>query len=254
MKSSSPGSGNAIDKALAVLEALPSHNRIVDIAAHTGLPKSTVHRILQSLVARQFAICTGDGCYIGGPRILVLASQVMGRFHPAQRADAALRLLRDGTGYTVHFALLNGDEAVYAAKLEGRKPYQMPSRVGMSIQLHTTAIGKAILAQWPDDKIADFAARSKLTARTPQSITSLDALSAELAASRERGYAVDDEENEAGIRCIGAAVYGHTGSAVGGVSVSTITLEPWNAPVADLAVAVKEAAREISAVLGAGLN
>ena len=98
--------------------------------------QSTVHRILQSLVEHRFALNAGDGHYIGGPRILTLAGRLMGRFDPAQHADGTLRRLREDTGYTVHFGLLAGDDVVYAAKVEGKKPYRMPSRVGMSVRLH----------------------------------------------------------------------------------------------------------------------
>src|SRR3954471_24154715 len=141
------GAGGSIDKALAVLEALSEHARVTDIAAATALPKSTVHRILQSLVGWGFARADGSGGYLPGPRILTLAGRVMSRFDPSQHARAALRDLRDRTGMTVHFAIRGGDEIVYVDKIEGRRPYQMKSRVGMSVPLHTTAIGKAVLAE-----------------------------------------------------------------------------------------------------------
>ena len=112
-----------------------------DIATATGVSKSTVHRILQSLVEWGFARPDGAGCYEPGPRILTLAGKVMSRFDPARQASAALRALHDSTGYTTHFAVRSGDEAVYVDKLEGRRPYQMHSRVGMSLRLHCTAIG-----------------------------------------------------------------------------------------------------------------
>lgn len=248
---SRPGGGNAIDKVLVVLQSLAEHERIADISAATGLPKSTVHRILQSLVEHRFALNAGDGRYIGGPRILTLAGGLMGRFDPAQHADGTLRRLREDTGYTVHFGLLAEDDVVYAAKLEGAKPYRMPSRVGMSVRLHTTAIGKAILATMTEEAVRLTMARTGMEARTPNTITDVDALLEHLAMVRKRGYAVDDEENEPGIRCVGAAVSDHTGRAVGAVSISTIVLEPWHAPLADLGKRVRAAAREISESLGA---
>ncbi|HZE30312.1 MAG TPA: helix-turn-helix domain-containing protein, partial [Actinoallomurus sp.] len=74
-----PGNGNATEKVLAVLQSLADNERIADISGVTGLPKSTVHRILQSLVEHRFALNAGDGRYIGGPRILTLAGRLMGR-------------------------------------------------------------------------------------------------------------------------------------------------------------------------------
>ncbi|WP_189130909.1 IclR family transcriptional regulator [Wenjunlia tyrosinilytica] len=248
---SNPGGGNAIEKVLAVLEALPEHERVTDIAGATGLAKSTVHRILQSLVDRQFAIPTGSGSYIGGPRILSLAGKVMGRFNPAQHADAALRGLCQETGCTVHFALLDADQAVYAAKLEGAKPYRMPSRVGLGIRLHSTAIGKSILAALPPSEADAIMARTGLEARTPNTVTDPTELRRRLDEVRSRGWAYDDEENEPGILCIAAAVQGHTGAVIGAVSVATISLDPWPADVESLAAQVRSTADEVSTALGA---
>jgi IclR family acetate operon transcriptional repressor len=245
-----PGNGNATEKVLAVLQSLADNERIADISGATGLPKSTVHRILQSLVEHRFALNAGDGHYIGGPRILTLAGRLMGRFDPAQHADGTLRRLREDTGYTVHFGLLAGDDVVYAAKVEGKKPYRMPSRVGMSVRLHTTAIGKAILATMTDQAVSTIMDRTGMEARTPGTITSVPALVEHLTSIRARGYSLDEEENEPGIRCIGAAVYDHTGRATGAVSISTLALEPWDRPLPDLASRVRVSAKEISESLG----
>jgi len=247
---SRPGNGSAIAKVLAVLEALPEYERVTAIAQATDLPKSTVHRILQTLVEHEFAMVTGDGAYSGGPRILLLAGRVMSRFNPAQHAQNALRGLQDAAGHTVHFALLAGDEAVYAAKIEGDKPYRMPSRIGMSIRLHTTAIGKAILAAMPEDEVLARVRRTGLERRTPNTLTDPQALLAHLAGIREQGYALDEEENEAGIRCIGAAVHDQTGRVIGGVSLSVLGLEV-TGPLEGWAPDVLTAARDISASLGA---
>ncbi|WP_030435510.1 IclR family transcriptional regulator [Actinoplanes subtropicus] len=247
---STPGNGNATEKVLAVLQALAESDRIADIAAGTGLPRSTVHRILQSLVDHRFALNSGDGRYIGGPRILTLAGRLMARFDPAQHADGTLRQLREDTGYTVHFGLLAGDDVVYAAKVEGKKPYRMPSSVGLSVRLHTTAIGKAILATLSDEAVSTIMERRGMEARTPGTITTVPALLGHLASIRARGYALDEEENEPGIRCIGAAVYDHTGRAAGAVSISTLVLEPWDRPMDELAARVRASAREISESLG----
>ncbi|MCW2946483.1 MAG: hypothetical protein JWR24_3200 [Actinoallomurus sp.] len=190
---SRPGNGNATEKVLAVLQALADHERIADISGATGLPKSTVHRILQSLVEHRFALNAGDGHYIGGPRILTLADGLMGRFDPAQHADGTLRRLRKDTGHTVHFGLLAGDDVVYAAKVEGRKPYRMPSRVGMSVRLHTTAIGKAILATMTDEAVSAIVGRTGLEGRIPGTIAGESALLDHLKVVRGRGYALDEE-------------------------------------------------------------
>jgi DNA-binding IclR family transcriptional regulator len=243
------GTSGSIDKALTVLEALAQHSRLADIAADTGLAKSTVHRILQSLVGWGFARPDGNGGYLPGPRILTLAGRVMNRFDPVRHAAPALRDLRDTTGLPVHFAIRNGDEAVYVEKLEGRRPYQMRSRIGMSIPLHTTAIGKAVLAHLPPAEVTDIVTRTGLTRVTEKSITSVTALHRQLDEARKLGYAVDAGENDPGICCVGAAVFDHTGTVMGGLSVSALSFD-LDLTDAALTAAVVEGARAASLALG----
>ncbi|TKK77089.1 IclR family transcriptional regulator [Herbidospora galbida] len=243
--------GSSIDKALAVLEAIAEHHRITDIAAATGVSKSTVHRILQSLVEWGFARTDGNGGYEPGPRILTLAGRVMSRFDPARQAAVALRALHERTGFTTHFAIRSGDEAVYVEKLEGRRPYQMPSRVGMSLRLYSTAIGKAVLAQLDDDEVRAIVARTQPAKLTPNTVTGEKELLAHLVGVRAAGYAVDDEENVPGIRCVGAAVFDHTGQVLGGISISTLAMDLEPEALQELAPEVVSAAREVSLALGA---
>ncbi|PXY28102.1 IclR family transcriptional regulator [Prauserella muralis] len=213
---------SAADKTLSVLEALADHSRIADLAVATGLPKPTVHRILQTLVARGFARSDGHGEYVGGPRILSLAGRFLQRLDLAERVRPLLRELQEATGWTVHLALLSGDEAVYVAKVEGAKPYHLASRVGMSLRLHCTSIGKAILATMPDEEVRALLNRTGLPARTPHTVTDPDVLLKELAVVRRQGFAEDHEENEAGVRAVGAAVFDHAGQVIGGVSAAAL--------------------------------
>ncbi|GIH10535.1 IclR family transcriptional regulator [Rhizocola hellebori] len=243
--------GNAIEKALSVLEALADHERITDLAETTGLPKSTVHRILQSLVGHGFATSDGNGGYLPGPRALTLSGKIMHRLDPARLASPALNALRDRTGYTVHLALRNGDEAVYVEKLTGHKPYEMPSRIGQSLLLHSTAIGKAILAALSDEEVAAICRRTGMPRRSPHTMTSPTDLIAHLAEIRHHGYAIDDEEDVEGLRCIGAAVTGNHGQVVGAVSISTLVHELPPRETRLMGTEVLTTAREISLALGA---
>jgi IclR family transcriptional regulator, KDG regulon repressor len=251
MTSANGSAGNAIEKALTVLEALSDQERITDLAAMTGLPKSTVHRILQSLVGHGFATADGNGGYLPGPRILTLAGKVMHRIDPAQQAQPALRDLRDRSGHTVHFALRNGDEAVYVEKLAGHKPYQMPSRIGQSLHLHSTAIGKVILASLTDDEVTAICVRTGMPRKTPHTITSPSELRKHLHEVRRRGYAIDDEENVPGLRCVGAAVTGHNGHVIGAISISTLVHELSMPQARAIGAEVVKTAREVSLALGA---
>jgi IclR family transcriptional regulator, acetate operon repressor len=241
----------ASDKTLAVLESLGTHSRLSEISAATGLPKPTAHRILKTLAQHGFARVDGKGRYTAGPRVLTLAGRLLSRLDPAEEADYTLRGLQAETGLTVHLGAYGADEVVYIAKLEAPMPYQMPSRVGMSVRLHATAIGKAILAALGDEEAARVCARTGLTPRTPKTTTDQQVLIKQLTEIRTRGYAVDDEENETGIRCVGAAIYDHTDRVMGGVSLSWLAFSNPSRPVPELGARVAAAADAISARLGA---
>jgi DNA-binding IclR family transcriptional regulator len=243
------GERSAADKTLVVLEALADHSRVADIAKSTALPKPTVHRILQTLVRHGFARSDGQGEYVGGPRILSLAGRFLQRLDIAEQVRPILRDLQERSGWTVHLALLSGDEAVYAAKLEDAKPYTLASRVGMSLPLHCTSIGKAILATMPDAEVRALLARTGMPARTEHTFTDEESLLTDLAEVRGRGYAEDHEENEAGVRAVGAAVFDHTGAVLGAVSAAALVYQ--DDPLAERGDLVVEAAKKVSQALGA---
>ncbi|MET9231493.1 IclR family transcriptional regulator [Lentzea sp. NPDC003310] len=239
----------AVEKTLAVLEALADHSRITDIARATGLPKSTVHRLLQAMVDRGFATPTADG-YLTGPRVLALAGKVLRPLDTVERARPHLRALQESTSCTVHLAVLFGDELVYVDKVEADKPYRMASRLGMSLPVHGTAIGKAVLAALPTSELNAYITRTGLPGRTPHTITSAPRLKAQLERVRRSRFALDDEENEVGVRCVGSAIRDHSGAVVGGLSASTLALEHSLPELIALGPRVLRAADEVSAALG----
>jgi IclR family acetate operon transcriptional repressor len=241
----------AIRKVVAVVEAMAHGHRVTEIARATRLPTSTVHRILQELVDVGWARESEDRRYALGARLLTVAGHAEGSFLVVRAARPILRTLRERTGHTVHLGVREGDEVVYVDKLDGRRAYQMRSRIGLSISLHSTAIGKAILAHLPDDEVRRIAARTGLPARTERTITDVSLLLGHIAKVREAGFAIDDEENEVHTRCIGAAVIDHRGQAIAAVSLSSLAFDLDATMIRTLAPAVVETAQELSAVLGA---
>jgi IclR family transcriptional regulator, KDG regulon repressor len=246
---------DATQKTLGVLDALAPDprgaTRLGDIAARVGLPRSTVHRILQRLVESGYARAQGDGRYVAGPRVLALAGGLLRQLDRGYLTPV-LQALCDDVGHTVHFALLSGHEATYIEKLEvPGAGYQMASRVGSRIPLHCTSIGKAILAALPEAERHALLRQAELVARTPRTLVTLDDLDRELERVAERGFAVDDEENERNIRCVGAAVYDDRNRPTGAVSVSALTLELTLDDVPAVGRHVMAAAAELSRGLGA---
>lgn len=242
--------GSAIGKVAAVVEALASEQRIAEIVRATGLPASTVHRILRELVELGWARDDGEHGYLLGARLLSLAGQASNRNTISRIAHPILRELGQRTGHTVHFALLSGDEAVYIDKIEGRGSYRMRSRIGLAIPLHCTAIGKALLATMSGDELRATLDRTGTPARTGRTISDRAVLVEHLADVRRHGYAVDDEENEVHTRCIGTAVIDHRGLPLGGVSLSALAFDLDQDHLRRLAPHVVAAGAAVSQAIG----
>jgi DNA-binding IclR family transcriptional regulator len=141
---------------------------------------------------------------------------------PGTSVEHSLTRLRNAVGHTVHAGVLVEDHVVYTHKLDGHDQFVMRSRVGATAPLHCTGMGKALLAHLPDDQVTAVLAAG-LPRRTPGTLTDPAALRAELRLIRERGYAVDDEENEEHIRCLAAVVPETLGHPLRAVSISTVT-------------------------------
>ncbi|WP_324715865.1 IclR family transcriptional regulator [Carboxydochorda subterranea] len=241
-----------MERAFQLLDALArSDAGVSELARTTGLHKATVHRLLRTLRELGLVEVGPDGTrYRLGLRLLELGGRVLARLDLRDVARPYLMELRDRTRLTVHMAILNGTEVVYIEKLDSPANLRMASFVGTRNPAYCTALGKAILAALPEGELESVLAMTRLLPRTPNTITSRGALREELAAARARGYAIDNVENEEGIRCVGAPVYGHTGRVVASISVSgpifSVTMEG----IDELGQLVGDTAQQISRALG----
>ncbi len=148
-------------------------------------------------------------------------------------------------------SLLSADEAVVIAKAEGTGSYQLSRRVGVSIPLHCSSTGKAILSAMPDEEVRALLARTGMPSWAPNTITVPEVLIAELAETRRRGYAEDREELEPGVRAVAAPVFDHTGQVVGAVSAATLVFRPDMGSIQSRGEMVTATARQISESMGA---
>ncbi|MCK9792879.1 IclR family transcriptional regulator [Isoptericola sp. 4D.3] len=240
----------ASEKTLMVLEAAMTHERFSEIVAAVDLPKATVHRILATLVARDFIRVTAGGEHVPGPKILSLAGRAYDRIDVSTIVQPYVDDLVRRVQCTVHVGVRSGDEIIYLVRTDSDKPYRMPSRVGASIPLHTSAIGKSILARLDDAAVERFVNRAGLPRRTARSIASLDDLRAELEDIRRDGYAFDREENVPGVVCIGTAVRDHSGHSNYGLSISSLALEHTEGQLAAMAGDLHKTAADITHALG----
>jgi len=217
------------DRVLAVLRELaqrPDGASLDDMSRAMGSPKATVHRALAALRRAGFAGQDGRGRYVLGDDFLRLAFAHNEARPDSVRVTPVLRALSDRFGETAHYAVLDDDSVVYRAKADPPTGgVRLTSTVGGRNSAHATAVGKMLLAlTLPDDaQVRRWAAGRALEPRTPNTITTTDALIAELARTRARGYATDEEENEAGIVCVAVPAYLLTpASPSGAVSVSAV--------------------------------
>jgi len=154
------------------------------------------------------------------------------------------------TGQTVHLAIKEGYEGIYIEKIEGPNSLPMMSRIGMKMNLYATGFGKAILAHLPENEIEEYLEIVELKKRGKNTITDPNELKNELKKIRERGYAIDNEENEIGILCIGAPIFNYDKKVIAGVSVSMSLGRAEEEKVDEYIRYVKECAKNISKLLG----
>lgn len=237
-------------KTLVVLEAALTNERFTDIVDAAALPKSTVHRILATLVEEGFVAGDADSGFSAGGRLRAIAGRVLSTADSTALARPISERLVADVDCTVHVGVLSGDEMVYLIRSDSSKPYRMRSRVGLGIPLHSSGMGKAVLAQWDPADVERYAERTGLPARTDATLVNLPDLLSALADVRDRGYALDLGENEVGTVCVSAPVFDHTRRATHGLSISSIALEHPGSTIETLAPKAMAAAREISRLLG----
>ncbi len=240
----------ASEKTLRVLEAAVLHNRFTDIVEETRLAKATVHRILATLVEQEFITGDSDRGFHPGPRLLGIAGRAISRLDITSLAEPIVDALVREVDCTIHVGVVNGFEMVYVIRRDSTKPYRMASRVGLSMPMHCSGMGKVVLASWSAEHVDRFIAEAGLPARTDRTITDPQQLHAELARIRQRGYALDLGENERGTVCVSAPIHDHLGRVTYGLSISSIALEHPGSSIEQFAPQAIAAAQAISRALG----
>lgn len=206
---------------LQTLAELHQPTRLKDIQQASGLPRATLYRLLGALESERFVIRDPQhGGYLLGPELTRLGYKSWAQHDLRHSAHDALVAIREATGETVHLAVPRGGVMIYIDKVESRESVRMASTVGMQVNMHSSAVGKAFLAALDDDALARYTEELSLEPVTANTVTTIAALHEALAAVRERGYAIDAEENELGIVCFGRAICGPDGRPMASVSVS----------------------------------
>jgi IclR family KDG regulon transcriptional repressor len=212
-----------VAKAISILDILAIKADVgvslSELCSLIDIPKSSTHRYLVTLQELGLAERKNNDRYYLGTKVIELAGAYLLKSDLRNDSQAALDELADITGETVHLAVPSGTEVVYIAKVESKHALSMFSHIGARLPMHCTALGKAILAFSSPFELHAVLTKPLIT-RTPNSITSINALEHELTLIRSRGYAIDNEENELGIRCIGAPIFDYTTKPIGAISIS----------------------------------
>jgi DNA-binding IclR family transcriptional regulator len=241
------------DRLLRILESFGPRERDVslgDLADRVSLPKSSVHRLLGTLIAHGFVDRDpATRRYTLGIRLFELGSAAIHERGLHGAAQPQLEELSRLTGETCHLAVLSGIEAVYVYKVDGPSSITMSSRVGGRAPCHATSIGKVLIAWAPDELVAEVRAHP-MRAHTPKTITSLRRFDAELARVRIQGYALDLEEFSEGLNCIAAPVREQTGRVMSAVGIAGPRTRIEGERLRQLIPVVVQAAHELSRNLG----
>lgn len=191
---------------------------LAELTDRTGLPKSTVHRLADTLVGLGALERYGDGFHLG-TKLFELGELARRRGALREIALPFMQDLYEATHETVHLGVLDGDEVLYIEKLSGHRRANAPSRVGGRMPLVCTGLGKAMLAFSPRSLIEHVVAEP-LERRTPYTITVPEVLLQQLVTIRERGVAFDHEESKAGVSCVASPILDLQRRAVGALSIT----------------------------------
>lgn len=256
MGQSSQGPVQAIDRVLDIIETLsraPRGMLLSEIAPAVDLHVSTVHRLLASLSARGYVYKDPEsGRYRLTMRMFEIGSGAIAENSLLATAKPAMATLSAQTLEVVHLAIQDGNGLLYLHKEDpGVNIVRMGSRTGIRGPLFCTGAGKVLLSTLTDEELADRWPGLKVVRYTNNTIVSLEQMKRELEKVRTRGYALDNEEHELGVRCVAAAIHNHLGVTVAAISISTPSSRMKDREsVLKNAALVRDAARMISERLG----
>ncbi|MBI2817258.1 MAG: IclR family transcriptional regulator [Acidobacteria bacterium] len=244
---------NALFRGLQILELLSGQQRrwsTSEISRKLKIPKSSASYLLHTLHSRGYLRRESDGGYRLSMKMLALGSLGL---HGIQAREVALPILRrvvEETQITGHLGVLDGNGVVYVERVPSPGFIQIDTWVGRRMPLHSSSSGKTLLA-YLAPQIADPLLDSmELTRFTPHTITTLPKLRQELKKIRENGYAIDDEENTAGVRCVAAPIFDRSGAVAAALSLTGPVQHLTEDRLPRIAEKAKEAARQMTSALG----
>lgn len=243
----------SIDRALDIIEAVAvqqSGTALMDIAEETGLHKSTVYRIISTLVKRGYLDKSTDGNYKIGLKLIEAVSCYINSLELQTEARPYISQITANLGLTSHLGVLDGDKVVYIEKMDVVSSVKMYSQIGLRMYAYCSSLGKCLLSNYSKEELDSVMANCSFIKFTPNTIGSLEELHEEMTKVRQQGWAMDNEEYERGHRCIGAPIYDYRGDIIAAISASGDKHILTDDRIQDVADYVKATALELSRGMG----
>ena len=248
------GLNRTLSRALDILESLANREvgmTLAEIAAEFQIPVSSAHGLVKTLEHRGYVERGADKRYQLGIRMFHISRGVLKRHAVSEHALKYLKALTAATGETSHLVVPAGHEVVFIEKVESPQSVRASAPVGTMYEMHMPATGKALLAFMPEASRRAILEKLSYAPATPRTITSREALEHELQRIAERGYSVDDEEVNIGVRCLAAPIFDYSGDVVAAIGITGPTSRVRLERIDEFATQVRKAAAELSRALGA---
>ena len=243
----------SLERALDILEMLGSHPQgvqVKDLSKELLLNKSTVSRMLYTLGERGYVQKKEDGSYRLGIRLVELCSLHLNSLQLKTEALPSMERLRNQTGLIIHLGALDDGEVVYLEKMTSFTNIRMYSQIGKRAYIHSTGLGRAILSAMSNKEVLQILKEKGMPAVTEKTCVDEEEMLRQLDEIRSRGYAIDDEENEIGMRCVAAPIFDYRGKVIAAVSATGfLEMLPYE-KIEDTSKYVTECADSISKAMG----
>lgn len=248
------GRNQSLTRALALLERLsqtPEGLNLTDLSYQLGMPTATVHRLLNTFEEVDFVEQDAErGLWFVGLKAFTVGNAFLHRRDLVASARPHMHALVEQCGETVNLGVVDDGEAVFISQVESREVMRMIVRLGSRSPIHASGVGKALLANLPEQRVARILEQRGLARFTERTIDNHAQLSAELQDIRQLGYALDDEEHAVGLRCVASAIFDENGQPLAAISLSGPKARITDNRLDELGIAVRHSADEITQALG----
>ncbi|HET7184773.1 MAG TPA: IclR family transcriptional regulator [Terriglobales bacterium] len=243
----------AVDRTIAILEAVAARSSGMsnaEISRKLDIPKSSASYILRALERHGYLRRDGDNKYRLGLKVLNLGRGALSAVDVREVALPMMRSLVEHVHITSHLAILDGTQAVYVERVEAPGFIKMDTWVGRRMEIYSTSVGKALVSHLPEERVLAILRDRGMKRRTPTTITNPTRFLRELETVREHGYALDDEENNFGVRCVAAPVFNAAAEVEAALNITGTTQQVNKDTLPRIIDLVKETARRLSTQLG----